>query len=74
MTNADKHRMSYIKSQMKFKVLYDSKMQNRAERVSYLDLTGCDQIVGVIESFLYCRAYTHQAMIPQDEHLGEHFF
>lgn len=38
--------------------------------MSYLDLTGSDQIVDVIESFLHCFTYRHQAMVPQDQHLG----
>lgn len=37
--------------------------------VPHLDLTGGDQVVNVIESFLYGFAYRHQAMVPQDEHL-----
>lgn len=41
----------------------------RCECVSYLDLTGSDQVVDVIESFLHCFAHGHQAMVFQDEHL-----
>lgn len=37
----------------------------------YLDLTGSDQIVDVIESFLHCFTYRHQPMVSQDEHLGQ---
>jgi len=39
--------------------------------MSYLDLTGGDQIVHVIESFLHCCANGHQAVVPQDEHLKD---
>lgn len=39
--------------------------------VSYLDLTGSDQIVDVIESLLHCFTYWHQAMVPKDQHLKQ---
>lgn len=43
---------------------------NKVQCASYLNLTGGDQIVDVIESFLHCFAYRHQAVVSQDEHLG----
>lgn len=39
--------------------------------MSYLDLTGGDQIVDVIESFLHCCTYRHQPVVPQDQHLRQ---
>lgn len=39
--------------------------------VSYLDLTGSDQIVDVIESLLHRFTYWHQAMVPKDQHLKQ---
>lgn len=38
---------------------------------SYLDLAGSDQVVKVIESLLHGLAYGHQAVVPQNEHLGK---
>lgn len=46
-------------------------MEQRAHQESYLDLTGSDQIVNVMESFLHCRAESHQAVVPQDQHLED---
>lgn len=51
-----------------------SKSENsihRAQCVSYLDLTGSDQVVDVVKSFLHSFPDSHQAVVPQDENLQQ---